>query len=168
MQPIEVAHSRTFPLGLEETYDAVIAMPLPEMFSRRHLLMPPISEVTDQTGTWGERIGQSRTIHTSDGGRMHEELTEVDAPNAFGYALSVIGGPMRALVAGVEGRWTFAPDGDGTRVTWAWKLTPKSGATRPLVRLIASNWPGYAAKALEQAELAALRAHVTRSGEPVA
>lgn len=168
MQPIEVSESRTIPLPLEQTYEAVLAMPLPEMFARRHLMLPPIGDVPDQPETWGERVGQTRTIHTTDGGRMHEELMEVDAPNAFGYRLSVLAGPMKALVGGVEGRWTFAPDSDGTRVTWSWRLTPKSSATRPVVRLIAAMWPGYAKKALEQAELGALRGAVSaaRDGAP--
>jgi len=158
MQPIEVEQSRTIPLSVADAFARIIVAPLPVLFARRHLLMPPIKEVRDQAAEWGEAIGQSRTIETTDGGVMHETLTELDAPNLFGYELTVMQGPMKVLVAGVKGQWRFAPDGDGTRVTWAWTLTPKSALTRPLLKLVASHWMGYAEKALEQAQVEAVRA----------
>lgn len=168
MQPIEVQQSRTIPLALEDAFRHVIVIPLPVMFSRRHLLMPPIKEVRDQDGDWGVAIGQTRTIETSDGGVMHEELTQLDAPNLFGYDLTVMKGPMKGLVGGVKGQWRFAPDGDGTKVTWAWTLTPKSALTRPVLKLIARHWMGYAEKALEQGQVEAVRMQAAEtSGTPV-
>ena len=42
---------------------------------------------------------------------MHEELTRVDPPQAFGYTLTEITGPLAPLVDHIDGEWLFDPGG---------------------------------------------------------
>lgn len=124
-----------------------LPIPLTVIFSRRYGLLPPIKQVRGQDGIWG-RVGQSRTVITTDGGTMRELLTDVDAPHSFSYRLSDITGPMRPLVDSIDGRWEFAPSGTGTVITWRWVLHPK-GVGAYVMPLVTSMWRGYARQALE-------------------
>jgi len=147
----EVSASRVVPGDPAHAFAAVLPAPLTELFDRRFGPIPTIREVTDQDGEWAT-VGQTRTIHLADGGSMREELTDVSAPMSFGYRISGIRGPMRPLVAEAEGRWDFAADGDGTRVTWTWRLHPTNVATGLLMPGFAWCWRRYAALALERVE----------------
>ena len=146
--PILVAESHTVALPLEAAYDRTIAVPLPDIFGHRHLAIPPVVRVEDQDGAWGRALGQTRTIRTSDGGSLHETLRELDRPRRFGYRIDRVRGPMRPLVRHVDGAWAFEPDGDGTRISWSWEITPTSRLTTPLVALVGRMWHGYARAAL--------------------
>jgi hypothetical protein len=146
--PIRVAESRTVPVPLVPAYDGTLRVPLPEVFRRRHLALPPVERVDGQIGEWGRDVGQTRTIRTSDGGSLRETLLVLDRPHRFGYRIDGVRGPMRPLVRHLDGAWTFEPAGDGTTITWSWELTPTSPATAPLVRLLARMWRGYARKSL--------------------
>jgi Polyketide cyclase / dehydrase and lipid transport len=137
---------------IQTAYDVVRPAPLPDVFAERHGPMPRITEVTDQVGEWGTEVGQTRRIHMSDGGTVLETLTSLDAPRSFGYRLSEIGGPMKLLVSGVSGRWSFAAEDDGTRVTWSWDVDAKSVLAKPVLPVLGLFWNGYAAKALARAE----------------
>jgi hypothetical protein len=153
----EVSASRTVPGAPGHAFAAVLPAPLTELFDRRFGPIPTIRDVTDQDGAWAT-AGQTRTIHLADGGSMREELIEVSAPATFGYRISGIRGPMRPLVAEVEGRWDFAAEGDGTRVTWTWRLRPANPVARLLMPAFAWCWRGYAALALERVEQVVTRA----------
>jgi len=145
---IHVAESRTVAVPLEAAYDRTLAVPLTDIFGHRHLAMPSIVRVDDQRGEWGEAVGQTRTIRTSDRGSLTETLTELARPHRFGYRIDQIRGPMRPLVPHPPGGWAFAEDGSGTRITWSWEITPSSTLTVPLVALIGRMWHGYARQAL--------------------
>lgn len=121
------------------------------IFRRRYAALPPVREVRDQDGTWGT-VGQTRTIVLADGGTLHEELTSVDQGREFGYRVSQVTGPMKALVSSFEGRWSFDPVGTGTRVTWSWEVLPASGAAALAMPIFARLWQGYARQALEEIE----------------
>jgi hypothetical protein len=142
-----VEQSRAIPVELQRAFDVTLPISLTAIFSRRYVLLPPVKEVRGQDGVWG-RVGQSRTVVTTDGGTMRELLTEVDSPRSFSYRLSDISGPLRPLVDGIDGRWEFTTRGTGTLITWRWTLHPKGLAVRvmPLVTLM---WRGYARQALE-------------------
>ena len=145
---IRVAESRTVAVPLETAYDETIVVPLPDIFGHRHLAMPPVVRVEDQHGPWGQALGQTRTIRTSDRGSLLETLRELNRPHRFGYRIDRVRGPMRPLVRHLDGAWSFEPDGTGTRVTWSWEITPTSQLTAPLVRLVGRMWHGYARQAL--------------------
>jgi Polyketide cyclase / dehydrase and lipid transport len=143
-----VEQSRAIPVAIQTAFEATLSTPLTVLFSRRYAVLPPIKEVRDQEGTWGQ-VGQTRVVVTTDGGTMREQLLDVDAPHAFAYQLSGITGPMRPLVDSIEGRWEFAPVGTGTLVTWRWTLHP-TGVGAPCMPLIGWMWRSYARQALEQ------------------
>jgi Polyketide cyclase / dehydrase and lipid transport len=147
MATITVERSRAIPVELEQAFDLTLPIPLAAIFSRRYGLLPPIKEVRGQDGIWS-RVGQTRTVVTTDGGTMRELLTQVDAPNSFSYLLSDISGPMRPLVDSIDGRWEFAKQGSGTLITWRWTLHPK-GLGAYVMPLITLMWRGYARQALE-------------------
>ena len=148
---LELAASRTYPVTVERAFDVTLATPLTGLFSRRYAAIPAIREVRDQAGEWAT-AGQTRTIRLADGGSIRETLTAVDRPDRFTYRLSDISGPMKPLVTGVEGRWLFAPAGDGARVTWAWTVQPRGPLGRAAMPVFARMWRGYARQALEELE----------------
>lgn len=143
--------SRAFPVTPEHAFDLILPTPLPVIFSRRYGPLPPIRAVRDQDVVWGS-VGQTRTIMLADGGTVHEELTLVDRPLAFGYRLSAITGAMKPLISTVDGRWSFAPEGTGVRVTWAWTVHPASSVSALAMPAFGRLWRGYARQALEQVE----------------
>ena len=144
-------HSRTFPLA--DAYRPVLLLPLPELFGRRYGVIAPITEVREQTGgEWGSEVGQSRLIVQGDGTRLRETLTRVDEPHAFGYTITPVGGPIKALVGSAEGLWTFVPAGTGTRVTWTWEVQPANPAARLLMPVFGRMWDGFARQGFEQIE----------------
>ncbi len=155
MATVTLSQSRAVPVPLDEAFDRVLPHPLPEIFRRRRLAIPPIREVRDQAGEWGT-VGQTRTIATADGGTMLETLTSIDRPHSFGYTISDVRGPMKPLVASADGLWSFEAAGTGTRITWTWVLTP-TAAGRVVMPAFGAMWRGYARQALEEVEAILLR-----------
>jgi hypothetical protein len=91
---------------------------------------------------------------------MYEQLTSVDPPRSFGYAIAGISGPLGLLVDKADGEWTFAPSGAGslaTTVTWHWTIHAASPVTAPLLSVVGLMWRGYARQSL-----ATLSAELTR------
>jgi hypothetical protein len=153
MDALELASSRTYPVGVARAFDTVLPHPLTELFSRRYAVLPPIRQVRDQDGEWGSGgVGQTRTIVLADRSSMRETLTSLDRPGAFGYHLDQLHGPLRPLASSIDGRWTFDKVGTGVRVTWAWTVHPSSSAAALLMPAFARMWQGYARQALEEIE----------------
>lgn len=148
VKPAVTSYSRVFPGAPGDAFDRVIPTPLPELFHRRYGPIPPIKSVEGQDGVWGT-VGQTRTIHTADGGSMREELTRVDRPDAFGYTITELTGPMKPLVGHVEGLWSFDAEGSDTRVTWQWTIYPKSAIAAPIMPIFCKLWRGYAARSFD-------------------
>jgi hypothetical protein len=147
--PLHLESSRAIPVEVEAAFDRLLPHPITELMSRRYGLLPPIREVRDQVGPWGE-VGQTRTIVLTDGGTMREELTEVVRPHHFAYRISHITGALKPLVSHVEGRWAFGPAGTGALVTWSWTLHPTTPYAARVLPLVGRLWRGYARQALEQ------------------
>lgn len=153
--PVHVEQSRTYPVAVEQTFDRLLPLPLPELFAHRFGPLPPIRS-TDQDGVWGT-VGQERTIRLADGGTMRERLTSVERPHRFDYVITGFTGALKPLVEHVEGSWAVEPAGTGSRVTWAWDLHPRGRAGAVAVPVIARFWPGYARAALAELETLLLR-----------
>lgn len=147
---MKLSQSRAVPVPVEEAFDRVLPHPLPAVFSRRNLAIPPIKGVRGQAGEWGT-AGQTRTILLADGGTMLETLTAVDRPRSFDYTITEVTGAMKPLVSTALGRWSFEPAGTGTRITWTWELTP-TAVGRYAMPVFGAMWNGYARKALEEIE----------------
>lgn len=146
---VTVEQSRAIPVSVEDAFTRTMPISLPETMSQWYGIIPPIKEVRDQKGAW-DAAGQTRTILMVGGGRVQEELTSVDPPHSFAYTLSRITGPLSTLVSSVDGIWSFAPAGTGTRVSWQWTLHPKSSTTAPLLPVFGKMWKGYARVVLEK------------------
>lgn len=149
-EPVVMSCSRTYPMTGADAFDAVLAMPLDQLFNRWYGPIPSI-RATEGPSDWGT-VGQARTVLLSGGGSMREKLTRVDRPDAFGYTLSDVKGPMKPLAASVDGLWSFDPVGTGTRVTWRWTVTPGSGIGARALPAFARVWHGYAKRALDRIE----------------
>lgn len=146
----EMSRSRTYPVAVDDAFARMLPLPLEDLFDRRFGPIPPITRV-EQDGVWST-TGQVRTIHTSDGGEMREELTSVEPPHVFTYDLRPQAGPMKPVIAQVEGVWRFEPVGTGCRITWTWTVHPTSKATAAALPLFARAWQGYARRALDRLE----------------
>jgi len=153
-KPLHLQQSRTCPVAVERAFAVVLPAPLPGLFDR-YALLPAITQVRDQGGDWGT-VGQTRTIHLSDGGTMRERLVSVTPPSEFSYRIDGFTGLNKVLFAAVDGRWAFDPDGDGTRITWSWTIHPTSSLTAFALPVVRPMWNGYARQAL--ARIAALLA----------
>ncbi|KAA1248248.1 SRPBCC family protein [Mycobacterium simiae] len=149
VRSVVVEQSRAIPVSVDDAYSRTLPISLPVICSHWYGVVPPIKEVRDQTGDW-DAAGQSRVITMVGGGRVRETLTDVDPPRSFSYTLTDIKGPLSPLVSLVEGRWSFAPTGTGTTVTWQWTLHPKSAITAALLPAFGAMWKGYARGVLEK------------------
>jgi polyketide cyclase/dehydrase/lipid transport protein len=148
---VELVHSRSFPAGVKRAFDEVLVFELTRLFDRRYAAIPPIKAVRGQTGPWGTP-GQTRTIVLSGGGSMREELREVVPAKRFGYHLSEITGPMKALVRTVEGTWEFEKAGTGVRITWRWTVHPRGRLGALAMPAFARMWQGSARLAFDNLE----------------
>ncbi len=148
---IHLEASRVIPLSPQEAYDLVRIRPLQDIFADRYLAIPSIKETRDEPETW-DTVGQSRTIVLADGGTLREELTSVVDGRSFGYVITQITGPMKALVAQANGLWSFTPGGPGTKVTWSWEVQPNGIVGKAAMPVFAKMWKGSAKKALARIE----------------
>ena len=147
-EPLTLACARTCPFPIETAFDFTLTTPLPELFPRWYGPLPPVSSV-DGPEPWGTP-GQTRTVHTADGGSVREELLTVDRPVEFTYQLSQITGPLRHLVSAVDGGWRFDPVGTGTRVEWRWGIHPTSRLGQFALPMLGKLWRGYARRSLDR------------------
>ena len=151
--PYLISSSTVLPVPPEVAFQGILDAPLEELFSSRSGPIPPVARVDGQDGAWGT-VGQTRTVVLSYGGTNLETLVAAERPDDYRYRLSHFTGPMKALVAGVDGRFAFVADGSGTRVTWSWSMhatNPVSRALLPVMgifwrRYAAGMWPRYAAR----------------------
>lgn len=148
-----LSSSSALPSTPDAAFQCLADAPLEALFTTRSGLIPPVRESRGQEGPWGT-VGQTRTVVLADGSTNLETLVAVDRPGDYRYTLTDFTGPMKLLVRKVEGRFTFVPEGDGTRATWTWTLHP----TNPLARLAfpvlgaswrtmaRAMWPRFAAR----------------------
>ncbi len=151
-----LSYSRTYPIGVEQAFDELMPIDLTALFDRRYAAIPPIRAVEDQAGEWGTP-GQTRTIRLADGGSMREELTEVTRPARFGYRISGVTGPMKPLVASLDGAWLFEPAGTGVRITWTWVVRPAGRLGRLAMPVFGRMWRGFARQGFDTIETLLVR-----------
>ena len=142
--PYQLAESAVLPVSAEAAYDAVLAAPLEDILGVRVGLVPAITGTTGPDEPWGT-VGQTRTITMSDGTRTLETLVAADRPTDYRYRISDVRGlMMKPLVAGIDGRFAFAPTDGGTRVTWSWDMRATNAATRLLLPALGPFWHRWA------------------------
>jgi hypothetical protein len=148
---LAVEQSRVIPVSVEKAFAGTLPLPLPTIFSHWYGPIGPIKEVRDQTGDW-DTAGQTRVVMLTPSGSFHEELTSLDPPHSFGYALTGVTGPLGLLVGRADGEWRFTASGgaaSGTEVTWRWNIHARSALTAPLLPVLGLLWKGYARRSLE-------------------
>ena len=151
-----MASSRAIPVDVPTAFARTLPLPLPTFFDQGYEPMGPVRETRGQTGEWGT-VGQTRTVVQAGGTTLLEELTRVDPPDAFGYTLTEITGPLAPLIDHVEGEWLFAPAGTGTEVTWRWTVYPKSAVGALALPVFDRLWHGFARQSLERLSAELLR-----------
>jgi hypothetical protein len=145
---LAVEQSRLIRVGIDEAFAGTLPLPLTTIFRHWYGPIGPIKQVRDQTGDWASP-GQTRLVLLTPSGSMREELTSVDPPHSFGYALTQITGPLGLLVGRADGQWVFTPSGTATTVTWRWNIHARSPLTAPLLPALGRLWKGYARRSLE-------------------
>ncbi len=148
---LAVAQSRVIPVGVDEAFSRTLPIPLTTILSRWYGPVPPLRAVREQVGEWAT-VGQTRLLVFKVAGGMHEELTKLDPPHAFGYVLTGFTGPLGPLIGRADGEWTFAPNGSAasqTVVTWSWNIHARSALAALLLPVLGFLWKGYARKSLE-------------------
>ena len=83
-------------------FDRLMAARPPEVFTRGYAAFPAVREATEEPHDWGT-VGQTRTIHLADGGRLRQTITSVDRPHSYAYLLDDIHGRLRPFVRSVDG-----------------------------------------------------------------
>lgn len=137
--PYLLSSSTVLPVLPETAFQGILDAPLEELFTTRSGLIPPVRSCEGQGGAWGT-VGQTRTVVLADGSRNLETLVAADRPGDYRYSLTAFTGPMKLLVRRVEGRFSFVPEGDGTRVTWSWTLHPTNPLARLALPLVGASW----------------------------
>jgi hypothetical protein len=143
--PYLLSSSTVVPAPPDLAFDGVLNAPLSELFPERAGLIPPVRECIGQEGAW-DTVGQTRTVVLTDGSTNLETLVTADRPGIYRYRLSAFTGPLKALVAGVDGSFSFVAEGSGTRVTWSWSLHPTNAVTRLALPVLGVFWRQYAGK----------------------
>jgi len=142
--PYLLSSSTVVPVSLDTAFAGVLDAPLEALFTERAGAIPPIKECTGQDGAW-DTVGKTRTVVLADGSSNLETLVEYSRPGNYRYQLSDFTGPMKALVAGVDGQFSFVPEGAGTRVTWSWSIRPTNAVARLALPVVGVFWRKYAA-----------------------
>ena len=95
-------------------------------------------------------FGGTRGSEGSARGAMRETMSAIERPNRFGYTMTEITGAMKPLVAAADGAWSFAPGGDGVRITWSWDITPKGILGKLGMPIFKTLWAGSARQAFDR------------------
>ena len=138
-EPYLLSSSQVVPAAPEVAFQGLVDAPLEALFATRSGLIPPIKGCEGQDGAWG-RTGQTRTVVLADGSRNLETLVVVERPADYRYTLTDFTGPMKLLVRKVDGQFSFASEGGGTRVTWSWALHPTNALARLAFPVLGASW----------------------------
>lgn len=111
--------------------------------------LPAVTGTQDQVGEW-DTVGQTRTVHLSDGSSAQEILTGYDYANSFAYTVSGFTGSLRFLTTSANGVWWFESEHVGTtNIKWQYVFNARSVFAVPILWFIANVlWRRYMNKAL--------------------
>jgi Polyketide cyclase / dehydrase and lipid transport len=128
-----------------EAFCHIVPIDLISIF-RGYGLLPAVIRTAAQTGNW-DAIGQTRTVHLSDGSYAQERLTQYHQPHYFAYVVSDFSGALGFLVTSATGEWWFESDDasvDRTLIRWNYTFMPKSWFAVPILWVVNKFlWAGY-------------------------
>jgi hypothetical protein len=131
----------------------------PARFYPKYGVLPAVVAVRDQTGDW-DAVGQTRQLVLSDGGTVVETLTNVAAPDFFGYTLTDFTGLFATLVASARSEWRFARVEGGTSIAWTYSFTSRPGWGVVVASIVRFAWAPYMRKVLPSIAASAAAATV--------
>jgi hypothetical protein len=114
----------------------------PSRFYPRFGVIPATVAVEDQTGAW-DAEGQTRRLLLSDGGSVVETLLAVQPPYRFVYQLTRFRGVFGVLVDHARAEWTFAEEGERTRVRWTYTFFAKPARGPVVAAIVKAFWGPY-------------------------
>jgi hypothetical protein len=129
------------PAHPDRTYE-ILTPSDPSRFYGRFGPIPATVEVTDQTGDW-DAVGQTRTLHLSDGGSVVETLTLVDDPSRFQYQLTDFTGFFGWIVSYARAEWDFDAAEEGTRIRWSYTFWGQPARGWLLAVIVKVFWARY-------------------------
>jgi hypothetical protein len=128
-----------------EAFCHVVPIDLTSIF-KGHGLLPAVIGTSAQTGDW-DAIGQTKTVHLSDGSNVREMITEYQKPDYFAYIVSNFSGSLGYLITSATGEWWFESDNylsDRTVIRWSYTFIPKSLIAVPILWIVNKFlWAGY-------------------------
>lgn len=96
----------------------------------------PIPALKRITALAPPAVGSLRSLENSDGSKLMERITELDAPRLHAYTLSGLRPPLAWLAREGHARWDFEADrndgADATRVRWRYEFELTSPLAWPL------------------------------------
>jgi Polyketide cyclase / dehydrase and lipid transport len=121
---------------IRATPDAVFALALdPARFPATFSGFGPIPAIRSITLTGPLAVGGTRELENSDGTRLTERITALEAPRRHAYTLSGIRPPLSWLALRGDADWAFMDAPGGTHVSWSYVIA----LTSPLAWPVA--WP---------------------------
>ncbi|MEO6533894.1 MAG: SRPBCC family protein [Pseudolysinimonas sp.] len=126
---------------LAHTFDVLTRID-PSRFYPRFGVIPAVVAVTDQTGNW-DAVGQTRTLHLSDGSTVVETTTDVQRPGFFAYELTDFTKVFGPLVDHARAEWRFEAADEGTRVTWNYTFFGRPGRGWIVGLIVRLAWAAY-------------------------
>lgn len=114
----------------------------PALFYPRFRVIPAVVSVTDQTGGW-DAVGQTRTLHLSDGSTVAETTIEVTRPGLFAYELTRFTKVFGPLVDHARAEWRFDAAEGGTRITWSYTFFGRPGRGWIVGLIVRLAWAAY-------------------------
>jgi len=139
-----VSSSTVVPVDPDAAFQGLLDAPLERLFPHRSGPIPAIVRCEDQGGPWST-VGQTRSIVLADGTKNLETLVGLERPSDYRYRVTGIEGPFKLLVTSIDGRFTFEPEGDGTRATWSWELHGRNPVARLAFPVLDFFWRRWAA-----------------------
>lgn len=128
--------SLTMPGTPEEVFDVATDVEKLGTFFRGKGPVPGI-ERAEVVGGGPLIEGSRRRIHNSDGSVIDEDMEILDRGRMQQYRIrSGIRWPLSWLARGVLSRWTFSPDGEGTRIDWSFDVELTSPLAWPTVKIV--------------------------------
>jgi hypothetical protein len=128
-----------------EAFCHIVPIDLTSIF-KGYGLLPAVIGTSAQTGDW-DAIGQTKTVHLSDGSNVREMITEYQKPDYFAYIVSNFSGSLGYLINSATGEWWFE-SGDSlsnhTVICWSYTFIPKSPIAVPILWIVNKFiWAGY-------------------------
>lgn len=154
MELVRFSVTGTTVVPAQVAFDRVVPRDDSTLF-RGYLVLPAVKGITDASGPWNV-VGQQRTVHLSDGGSFHEEITRFDRPGSadsggrFDYRVTRFTGILSKLVSDAEARWDYEPAPGGSRIRWSYGYRPLPRRRFIVKRLIGPIWLVYMRRSIAE------------------